>query len=365
MPAKRKQPLRVAILGQGRSGLDIHCRYLKTAPRKFKIVAIADLLRDRRQRAASEIGCDTYADYRELLARRDLDLVVNALPSQLHPKGTIESLDAGHHTICEKPLAWSVAELDKVIAAARKNRRRLLPFQQSRNAPQFQKMLQVIDSGILGRIVQVSLSFSSFTRRWDWQTLQEYKGGNLLNTGPHPMDQAMRLLEFKKPQQILCAMDRANTFGDAEDYVKILLRSKNKPVIDLEISSCTTFPQPMYTVHGEYGGLSGGAAGLTWRYYNPEKTPKQRLIRNPLPGPSYCREDLKMVEKSWAPNKAQKDAFGYMSKAYYDHIYAVLCEGAKLEITPQQVRVQIGVIEECHRQNRLSKLPRQGWPKGA
>ena len=70
MPAKRKQPLRVAILGQGRSGLDIHCRYLKTAPRKFKIVAIADLLRDRRQRAASEIGCDTYTDYRELLARR-------------------------------------------------------------------------------------------------------------------------------------------------------------------------------------------------------------------------------------------------------------------------------------------------------
>ena len=50
---------------------------------------------------------------------------------------------------------------------------------------------------MLGRIVQVSLSFSGFARRWDWQTLQEYKGGNLLNTGPHPMDQAMRLLDFK------------------------------------------------------------------------------------------------------------------------------------------------------------------------
>ena len=147
MPAKKKSLIRVGVLGQGRSGLDIHCRYFKTASRKFQIVAISDLLRDRRQRAENEIGCATYANYRDLIARDDLDLVVNALPSHLHPQGTIESLQAGHHTVCEKPLAWSVAELDKMIAAARTARRKLLPFQQSRNAPQFQKMLQVIDSG--------------------------------------------------------------------------------------------------------------------------------------------------------------------------------------------------------------------------
>ena len=212
--------------------------------------------------------------------------------------------------------------------------------------------------------MQVSLSFSGFSRRWDWQTQQEYKGGNLLNTGPHPMDQAMRLLDFKKPQQILCAMDRANTSGDAEDYVKILLRTKNKPVIDVEISSCTTFPQPMYTVHGERGGLSGGPSGLTRRYYTPKKASAQKLIRNSLPGPSYCREELPMTEKTWTPNKSQSDAFAFMSHTYYNHVYAILREGAKAEITPQQARTQIAVIEECHRQNRLSKLPKKGWPKG-
>ena len=71
-----------------------------------------------------------------------------------------------------------------------------------------------------------------------------------------------------------------------------------------------------------------------------------------------------MIEKTWTPSKTQQNAFGFMSKAYYDHIYAVLREGAKLEITPQQVRVQVAVVEECHRQNPLSKLPRKGWPKG-
>ena len=362
LPTK-KDPIRVAVLGQGRSGLDIHCRYFKTAPHKYQIVAIADLLDDRRQCAQSEMGCDAYADYRDLLVRGDIDLVVNALPSHLHPQATIDSLNAGHHTICEKPLAWSVAELDTMIAAADKANRLLLPFQQSRNAPQFQKMLQVIDSGVLGRIVQVSISFSGFARRWDWQTLQEYRGGNLLNTGPHPMDQAMRLLDFNMPDQILGVMDRANTFGDAEDYVKILLRTKDKPVIDVEISSCTTFPQPMYTVHGERGGLSGGPAGLTWRYYDPQTAPEQTLIRSPLPGPSYCREELAMIERSWTPNEAEQNAFAYMSNAYYDGVFAALRESAQPQITPQQVRVQIAVIEECHRQNPLSQLPPEGWPK--
>ena len=79
MPAKKKSLIRVGVLGQGRSGLDIHCRYFKTASRKFQIVAVSDLLRDRRQRAENEIGCATYANYRDLIAREDLDLVVNAV----------------------------------------------------------------------------------------------------------------------------------------------------------------------------------------------------------------------------------------------------------------------------------------------
>ena len=71
-----------------------------------------------------------------------------------------------------------------------------------------------------------------------------------------------------------------------------------------------------------------------------------------------------MTEKTWTPNKAQSDAFAFMSHAYYNHVYAILREGAKAEITPQQARTQIAVIEECHRQNRLSKLPKKGWPEG-
>lgn len=365
MAAKKKTaPVRVGVLGQGRSGLDIHCAWFRHSPGKYKLVAVSDILRERRERAQTELECDAYADYHELLARDDIELVVNSLPSYLHPQGSVDALNAGHHVVCEKPLAWSVKEVDRMRRAARRADRLLMPFQQSRNAPHFQKMLQVIDSGVLGRIVQINVSYSGFARRWDWQTLQEFKGGNLLNTGPHPMDQVMRLLEFKKPRDIICTMDRANTFGDAEDHVKILLRTPGKPDVDVEITSCAMYPRPMFTVYGTQGGLTGGPAALEWKYYDPGKVPEQKLIREPLPGPSYCREQLPLIQKSWTPSKAQKNTFGYMSKLYYDHLFDVLRHGAEPAITPEQVRVQIAVIEECHRQNRLSRLRAKGWPKG-
>ena len=83
-----------------------------------------------------------------------------------------------------------------------------------------------------------------------------------------------------------------------------------------------------------------------------------------MPGPSYCGEGLQWNEKSWAPNVRQQDSVTYMSKTFYDHLYKVLRQGEKLYITPRQVRVQIGVIEECQRQNRLSKMTPKGWPAG-
>lgn len=356
--------VRVGILGQGRSGRDIHAEWLCRSPEKYTIVAVSDLLRDRRDRAVREFGCDVFADYRDVLAREDVDLVVNALPSHLHAQSTVEAFRAGRHVVCEKPVAASTGDFRRMVAASRRAGRILAPFQQSRYAPHFQQIRRVIDSGVLGRIVQIRIAFNGFARRWDWQTLQEFRGGNLLNTGPHPMDQALCLLEWKKPT-VQCIMDRTNTYGDAEDHVKVLLQRKGSPTIDLEISSCDAFSGDMYRVYGTRGGLTGGSGGLKWRFYDPGASPKQRLTRSPLPGPSYCREELTWTEASWSPDEAEKDAFTFMSRAFYDHLYTVLKDGAPLVITPEQVAVQVAVMEECHRQNPLSRRKPRGWKNGS
>ncbi|MFH1970259.1 MAG: Gfo/Idh/MocA family oxidoreductase [Verrucomicrobiota bacterium] len=63
--------IRVAIIGQGRSGRDIHGAYFKTDAR-FKIMAAVDFLKERQRRAAEEYACDVYTDYHDLFKRRDL-----------------------------------------------------------------------------------------------------------------------------------------------------------------------------------------------------------------------------------------------------------------------------------------------------
>ena len=346
--------IRVGIIGQGRSGYDIHARHLVT-DKRFKIAAVADPLPDRRAQAEAEFGAVAYADRRGLLKRSDLDLVVNATPSHLHVPYTLEAFAAGHNVLCEKPLARRAAEVDKLIAASAKAGKLLAIFQQSRFAPYFEQVRKVIASGVLGRVVMIKVASNGFGRRWDWQTLQECSGGNLLNTGPHPLDQALQLFGPGMPK-IACLMDRANTFGDAEDHVKLLMSGEGRPTIDLEISSCCAYPLYTYQVYATCGSLTGGTTEMKWKYFRPAKAPKRTLIREPLPGRQYCSEPLPWVEKTWAVPKRQASMFAYMSKQFYDHLYKTLAAGAPLVIPPEQVRQQIAVIEECHRQNPLSRL---------
>ena len=185
--------LRVVILGQGRSGRDIHGLHLKKDTERFKVVGVVEPMEIRRERAAKEFGCETYSDYKQLFGRTDVDLVINATPSHLHYSITKDLLEHGFNVLCEKPCVPTVKEFDDLVETAKKNNRVLLVFQQSRFASYFLKVKEVIHSGVLGRIVHIGIQFNGFARRWDWQCCLEFNGGNLANTGPHPLDQALNL----------------------------------------------------------------------------------------------------------------------------------------------------------------------------
>ena len=349
-------PLKVGIIGQGRSGRNIHAEFLKNIPDRYEIACVADVLADRCQRAEAEYGCASCLDYREMLKRDDLDLIVNATPSHLHPPVTKEILEAGFHVLCEKPLARRASDVDDLIAAAKRAGKVLAIYQQSRFAPYYEQVCRVVESGVLGRIVMVKIAFNGFSRRYDWQTLQECNGGNLLNTGPHPLDQALGFVGRDVMPKVWCQMDRVNTSGDAEDFCKILLSADGRPTVDLEICSNAPYPTYTYQLYGQYGGLTGNMTHLDWKYYKPEEAAHLPLVRAPLPGPSYCSDKLTWHEESWDVPPEKKDLFESMAAIFYGNLHDALTKGAPLAVPPEQVRQQIAVIEECHRQNPLSRL---------
>jgi len=350
--------LNIAIIGQGRSGRDIHGKYILSAPEKYRAAYIVEAIPERRAKAEKEYGCPAYADYKELFGKKDIDFVVNASFSHMHLPITLDLLDHGFNVLCEKPFAHTAAQVDRLIAKRNETGKMLAVFQQSRFAPYFVQIKKILASGVLGRIVQIGIAFSGYARRWDWQTLQEFGGGSLYNTGPHPVDQALNLLDYNGMPTVFCKMDRVNTWGDAEDYVKLILTAPERPLIDLEISACDAYPSFTYNIQGSTGGLKGDMKEMKWRWFVPSEAPQQKLIREPLRdndwNPLYCRETINWHDDSWKGDESAvfSDAVGVL----YGTVYETLVNGKPLVVTPEQVRQQIAVMEEAHRQNPLSKI---------
>ncbi|MBO6157850.1 MAG: Gfo/Idh/MocA family oxidoreductase [Firmicutes bacterium] len=356
--------LRIAIIGQGRSGRDIHGAYLHTdeAKKLFEVAAIVDEIEERRERARKEWpGIPVFSSYQALLDRKDqIDLVVNSTYSYQHAAITIDLLRHGFHVLTEKPACRNVKEFDEMVSEAEKAERFLGIFQQSRYAPYYRQVKKVLQSGVLGRIIDVDIRFNSFARRWDWQTLLSFNGGSLRNTGPHPLDQALDILDAPDQMpQIFCRMDRVNTFGDAEDYVKLILTMPDKPLIDLTISCCDAYPVYTYKIHGSNGGLKGTMSHIDWKYFDPQSAPVQSLRRGaicePDGTPAYCHEKLEWIEDSWDGDG--NGAFDAAVQTYYEQMWRQIKEGVPMEVTLPQVRQQVAVYEEAHRQNQDRLTP--------
>lgn len=342
--------IRVGIAGLGRSGWDIHARLLAPLTDLYQVAAVVDADASRRQEAIDRFDCVAYTSYEDMLDDPAVEVVVVCLPSHLHADASLAALAHGKHVVCEKPMATSLEDADRMVAAAAASDRVLTIFQQRRYNPDFVKVKEVIESGLLGRIVQIRLTESRFSRRWDWQTLQKLGGGSLNNTGPHFLDQALQLFGPAEPEVVFCHLDRTLTLGDADDHVKLVFKGKDAPTVDIEISSCCAYPGETWNVMGTLGGLAGTTSELRWRWVLPEELPARMLDTRPMPDRSYNRDDLIWHEEQWEQTVPLLDAYA----AFYRDLHATLRQGAPLAITPQSVRRVIWLQGLCH---RLSPIP--------
>jgi predicted dehydrogenase len=350
--------IKVGIAGFGRSGRDIHAKALSALPDKFKITAISDGIPERRKDAEKDFEAKTYEDYKQLLKNADYELFINALPSFLHPKATINAFKKGVHVVCDKPIATKTSVFNRILKASQDAQKKLLPFQNTRFQLVFSKITELISSGKFGKIINIRLNWSDFSRRWDWQIFKKNMGGNLLNTGSHPLDIAVVLFENIEPANVFCKMSCDNAFGgDADDFCQIILHGKNSPTIEVIISSYQAHPQgDMYFISGKYGCIAGNPTSLRWKYFDPQKAPNQNASSVWSEGNRlYCSEQLPWIEGKW---DLDKDIHPFDSAVlnFYKNVYDVLTENAQQVVTLEQVKKQVEIIEKCHKQNPQFKF---------
>lgn len=349
--------LRVAIIGFGRSGQQIHGAFFASASNeKYEVVCVVDELECRREQAKKLLGCETFADYHEILDRKDIDLVVNATYSYMHCPVAVDFLNHGFNVVSEKPFAVCADDCQKMIDAADKAGVMLCIFQQSHFAPYYRRIHEILESGMLGKIAEIQIRFCGYGRRWDWQCSQKFGGGCLRNTGPHPMEQALDILDLPDDTlpQIASRLDIINSYGDAEDFAKVMLFAPGKPVIDMEISSCNTYSDYTYLIQGSYGTLKATQSEIKYKIYNKDTAPARELItaslQGPDGGPRYCGETLEWNEQV---ESLTGTAFDAAVLAYYNNIYDHLTAGTPLIIRPARIKQMLAVMDEVHRQNPL------------
>ena len=348
--------LNLAIIGQGRSGRDIHgvyCRSERNLYYNVKYVVEAD---ERRRNQAKDRypGCETFADYRELFDK-DVDLVVNASFSDMHFAITKDLLEHKKNVMVEKPFARNRFECETLIRTAKDNGVVLAVFQNTQLAPFYLHALKLIEDGVLGDVKQVSIRYNALARRWDWQTMQKHMGGSAYNTGPHPIAMGLGFLGFDKNTEVVYSrLDTALTSGDAEDYVKILVTAPNKPLVDIEMNSTDAFSDYNIKVQGSKGTLKSTPTKYTLKYIkdgeNPEKPVIEHFLEDENGNPLYCVEKLNVHEESGSYDGT---AFDVGTAGIYANLYKVITEGAELAVPLYQSAMTINVIETAHAENPL------------
>jgi predicted dehydrogenase len=202
LAAQTGKPIRIAIIGTGTRAW-AHLAILKSLP-GYQVVALADPTPENLDKAATLApGAKTYTDYKKLLAeRKDIDAVVVIVPSFLHADITVAAFEAGYPVLCEKPMATTVPDANRMIAASQKAGKPLYIGFQKRLVPATRKMKDLVEAGEIGKVLMVSGNL--FRSDWNpkgwkytdpktgkktnWRYLTHTEGSALLEDGVHELD---------------------------------------------------------------------------------------------------------------------------------------------------------------------------------
>ncbi|WP_347110546.1 Gfo/Idh/MocA family oxidoreductase [Paenarthrobacter sp. S56] len=200
-----QKPLRVGMVGYAFMGA-AHSHAWRTAPRFFdlpltpELTAVAGRNEEGVRAAAAKYGwASVETDWRALIERDDIDLIDICTPGNTHAEIAIAALEAGKHVLCEKPLANSVEEAEKMTAVARAAAERgvlsMCGFSY-RRTPALALAKRMVDEGRLGRIRHVRAQYlqdwlSDADAPLTWRLDKSKSGsGSLGDIGAHSIDAA-------------------------------------------------------------------------------------------------------------------------------------------------------------------------------
>ena len=269
-------PLRVGLVGCGGiAGTHLDCY---TRNPRTKVVAVADVFMEKATALAQKANVKAYQDYREMIAKDDLDVIGLLTPPDSHRVIAEHALKAGLHVFTEKPIAWTVADGRAMAEAAKRAGRLLMVAQCHRYHEPVRRAKEIIASGELGAI-------STYRNRFGYRqgtpdAWTRSRGGILLDNGSH----SCYLYRFLVgPVKTAWAWGPADQVPKIEDLCRclVVLESTAGVAGVIELDGAAKPCPSVIEVFGEKGAIMIDYSGKS-RFLPNGKPPVE--LDAPLPG---------------------------------------------------------------------------------
>ncbi len=201
--------IRLGFIGTGFTRL-IQIPAFRMFP-EVEIVSVASGTLENAEKTARDFGVPHFtADWRETVARDDIDLISIVTPPYLHAEMAIAALDAGKHVLCEKPTAMNATEALAMLEKARETKLMALIDHELRFLNGRRKALNMIRGGELGTINHMKVWFRNASRghegvKWNWWADERRGGGALGAIGSHAVD-TLRWFSGAEVSEVFCLL---------------------------------------------------------------------------------------------------------------------------------------------------------------
>lgn len=302
----------VGIKGMGQG----HIRAIKEAPNS-ELAAVADIDEAAAKQCAQEHGVEGFADWRDMIAMKELDAVSICTPHIYHPEIAIAAMEAGKAVLTEKPMAVTVAEADRMIEAAQKTGQTLGVVYQHRFSGQAalikRLMTEEVTPWYRAESVSTGMRTMGYYRSAEWRGTWTLEGGGvLINQAPHQLDIFQWYCGM--PKRVMAWVRTLAHDIPVEDMVEALLEYESGAVARISCNTIDFTPSSRFEAWGYRAVLVADSQGV-------------RVARPEVPGDEFIRTSEKMwgrPESTWETLQPEEPRFKGHTAVIHDFSQALL-----------------------------------------
>jgi len=336
--------VKTVVVGYGFAGREFHCYLVRLAP-GIALHGVVSRNPANRDRIEREQGCTVYGSLQAALDDPEVELVVLATPNATHADLAVQCLDAGKHVVTDKVMCLTLADCDRMLAAAQRNGRLLTVFQNRRFDGDYLTVRRLMAEGALGDVRWVEMAWQGSRAMGGWRGQAAMGGGRLYDLGAHLVDQ-LCLIFPEEIETVFCRMrlDDASTDTESEALLVVGFEGGRTGVCDF--SSMAFADKPRFYVRGT-------AATFTKYGLDP-----QELAMRAGDIDAACEAPVRYGTLTDAAVSRPVETCAGRWRSYYENIAAVIRDCADPAVKPHEMRRVMRVLDAAVRSGRTGEVVR-------